>query len=404
MLVAHVVNDAALAAEFDLRLICRSHPRFDAGLARALRREVPTARVRFPDRTAIAESLIGRLPALALLPIKAVLRAFDLLLLPYEILVLRRTFAAERPDLVHINNGGYPGALGARAAAVAARLAGRRVFMTVNNTALPRRPWHLVNAALDACVLRASALFVTASGTAAAALALRGFPAERIERVLNGIGEPAVHRDAASVRRELGVPADAVLFVLTAFFEARKGHVVLVEAARRLGARAGNARFALIGDGPERPRVEAAVRAAGLGDRFLFLGYRADAADILAAADALVLPSLFGEDMPLIVLDAMALGKPVAASAVAGIPEEVDDGRTGLLIPPGDADALAAAVGRLAGDEDLRRTLGAAGRRRYEEHFTAARVAQRYGAIYRRLLATPVASPDRPARKEHAPT
>ena len=149
LLIAHLLNDDSLRSKFEFSLACRSHPRFDAGLARALRVAVPTTKFEFPDRVAMVESLAARLPAAAMLPIKAALRAFDLLLFPYEVHVLRRLIAAQRPALVHVNNGGYPGALGARAAAIAGRLAGTRVLMTVHNLARPSRAWNPFEKLID---------------------------------------------------------------------------------------------------------------------------------------------------------------------------------------------------------------------------------------------------------------
>jgi glycosyltransferase involved in cell wall biosynthesis len=151
-------------------------------------------------------------------------------------------------------------------------------------------------------------------------------------------------------------------------------------------------RVVLAGDGPIRREVERRVRQEGVAERFAFLGYRDDAADWLNLCDVLVLPSTGSEDMPLVVLDAMALGKPVVASRFGGIAEEVVDGSTGLLVPPGDAGALAAALDELR-DAARRRRLGEAGRRRFEELFSADRMAERYGALYERLLGGRKAAP-----------
>jgi glycosyltransferase involved in cell wall biosynthesis len=120
-----------------------------------------------------------------------------------------------------------------------------------------------------------------------------------------------------------------------------------------------------------------------VADRVVFAGYRSDVPAVLAGCDVFCLPST-AEGMPLSVLEAMAQGKPVVATAVGGTPELVVDGVTGLLVPPGDAEALAEALGRVLSDPELAKRMGAAGRQRVERDFAAdvstARILALYGA------------------------
>jgi glycosyltransferase involved in cell wall biosynthesis len=115
-----------------------------------------------------------------------------------------------------------------------------------------------------------------------------------------------------------------------------------------------------------------------------WVGFRADATAALGEADAVVLPSWI-EGLPLVVLEAMAHGKPVVATAVGGTPEAVVDGQTGLLVAPRDVPGLSAALERLVGDEELRRRLGEAGRTRVEAHFSASEMCGRILEIYAEL-------------------
>jgi glycosyltransferase involved in cell wall biosynthesis len=142
----------------------------------------------------------------------------------------------------------------------------------------------------------------------------------------------------------------------------------------------------IVGDGPDRPRVESERRRLGLESVVRLVGERNDVGELLAAADLFVL-STRSEGLPLSVLEAMAAGLPVVASSVGGVPELVVEGKTGLLVPPGDPHALAAAIGRLLDDEALRRQLGAAGRIRASEHFDLATVRGAHLDLYRALLA-----------------
>jgi glycosyltransferase involved in cell wall biosynthesis len=138
--------------------------------------------------------------------------------------------------------------------------------------------------------------------------------------------------------------------------EAGKGLDVLLRAAAHLP----EATFAIAGDGPERVVLEALARALGVDERVRFLGFRNDVEALLAGCDVFVLPSL-DEGFPLSVLEAMAACRPVVASDVGGVPEAITHDETGLLVPPGNPDALAAALARLLDDAPTRRRLAISG-------------------------------------------
>jgi glycosyltransferase involved in cell wall biosynthesis len=143
-----------------------------------------------------------------------------------------------------------------------------------------------------------------------------------------------------------------------------KGQAVLVDALERLVARGVDARVTFVGDGPARPALERAIAHRDLGDRVTLTG-ALGAADVrrhYAEADVFCLPS-FAEGLPVVLMEAMACGLPVVTTWIAGVPELVRHGDDGLLVPPADAERLADALARLAGDEAQRRRLGAAGRR-----------------------------------------
>lgn len=167
----------------------------------------------------------------------------------------------------------------------------------------------------------------------------------------------------------------------TARLHRQKGHCYLLQAAALLP----EAVFVLAGDGPERPRLEAQARELELAERVVFLGHRDDVPELLAACDLLVLPSLF-EGLGLALLEAMAAGKPVVASAVGGIDEVVIDGETGLLVPPADPVALADAIRRILLDTALASSLAAAGKARVSQQFSAETMVERVTQIYGEIL------------------
>lgn len=143
---------------------------------------------------------------------------------------------------------------------------------------------------------------------------------------------------------------------------------------------------AVVGDGPDHSAVADAASALGVAGAIELLGERADVPALLARADVFVLASR-SEGAPISILEAMAAGLPVVASAVGGVAELVVDGETGLLVPAGEPRALAAALGRLIDDPALRRRLGEAGRRRVAEHFDLSALRRAHLEIYARELA-----------------
>ncbi len=162
-----------------------------------------------------------------------------------------------------------------------------------------------------------------------------------------------------------------------------KGLLVLFEALARLRAQGRDCVLTLVGDGPDRQALEAAAHARGLGAAAIFTGYLSQdaVARHLAETDVFVLPS-FAEGVPVVLMEAMANRTPIVATRVAGVPELVEDGVHGLLVAPGDPDALADALDRLIADPALRRSMGMAGRQKIEAEFDVDREAAWLAALF----------------------
>ena len=159
--------------------------------------------------------------------------------------------------------------------------------------------------------------------------------------------------DPAATRATLGIADGDGLFVQVANFRPEKAHDVLVDTAAELRRRQAPVRILMVGQGPRRAAIEDLIEARGLTDTIEVLGFRDDVASLVAAADALVLSSDH-EGLPVAVMEALALGTPVVATAVGGLPEAVEDGRSGLLVAPRDPVALADAIERLISEDGLR--------------------------------------------------
>ena len=156
-----------------------------------------------------------------------------------------------------------------------------------------------------------------------------------------------------------------------------KGVPILIDAVSRLVKAYPDFTLRLVGDGPDRNALEAEVAKRGLQDRIVFLGYKsqAEVAEELAQKDVFVLPS-FAEGVPVVLMEAMASQVPVLTTRIAGVPELVEDGVNGRLVPPGDVDAFTEALSKLLSDSDLRQTYGAAGRAKVVADYDAAQEAR----------------------------
>lgn len=194
---------------------------------------------------------------------------------------------------------------------------------------------------------------------------------------------PSGSREA--IRATLDVPEEQMVLLVLAALVRRKGVDVLLQALDILGQQEIRPALWIAGDGPERRALEAQAEAAGLSGQVRFLGQRNDVADLLAACDVFVLSSR-REGLGVAALEAMAAGRPVVASAVGGLREVVADKRTGLLVPPGDAGALAEALARLVSDAELREQLGSSGPSRIREGFLAEQMVRSYVQLYEKVL------------------
>jgi len=211
-------------------------------------------------------------------------------------------------------------------------------------------------------------------------LAALGFVRERIQVVPNAVSvmDTLTLRPFQEVRNELGVRPDDFLAVLVAGLRPEKrveDFVSAVSSAHRADPRI---RGIVVGGGSEFEQVRSAAAASGRAVRVL--GPRLDAANLMAAADAVCLTSAT-EAMPMVLLEAMALGRPVVSTSVGGVVEVVQPGRTGLLVPVGDERAFVLALLDLASDRDRARAMGSAGRERQRARFSAEKMTDSYATL-----------------------
>jgi len=297
-----------------------------------------------------------------------------------QVPALARLLRRERPEVFHAHMSSPVACKWGLAAAVAASVPVVLGTVQVGAYEPPNRSAYWQLRALARGVDR---YFAVSREIAAELVEDLGWPAEKVEVLYNAVDvEGTAVAAPPGLREQLGGSETRPLVLTPARLNAQKGHDTLLAAI----AEVPEALFLFAGDGPERERLESLAAELGVADRVRFLGRREDIPQLLAACDVFALPSLY-EGSSLAVLEAMAAGIPIVSSAIGGTDELIEDGRSGLLVPPGDVAAWAAALRRVLGDSQLREDFAARARERVDAGLRREQNAERVEAAYRDLLA-----------------
>jgi glycosyltransferase involved in cell wall biosynthesis len=315
-------------------------------------------------------------------------RRLDFFSIPRLAGIIRRC----RPDIVHCHavNGAFY-------ACPAGRMAGCRSLVATFHA-------HTAESLLDAyrwpvlrrlahryhvLVSRMCHRLIAVSPQLRRSLVRDGAPAGRLVFIPNGISLQTFDRALLSreaSRELLNLPADAQVIGVVCRIAPIKNLPMLLRAAAQLMPEYPRLRVVLAGDGPDRPAVGRLAEELGIADRVHLLGWRADVGRVLPAFDVYALTS-HSEGMPVSVLEAMAASSPVVATNVGGVPELIEHGRTGLLVPDNDVPGLTSLLRDLLAAPDWARELGSAGRRHVEQSFDVAVTTQQVIQLYNQLLA-----------------
>ena len=309
-------------------------------------------------------------------PLRNVRRAVNPLRDLAGLLELVRLLRRERPDILHANSSkaGVLGRLAAAITGVPIRIFTAHGWAFAAHSGLAARAYRVADRLMRPLT---TATICVSERELEAGLAARTCASDATVVIPNAVDVGAAPRSVST--------RQPPLLVAVGRLKAPKDFPTLVRALGRLPA--GSFEAMIVGDGPDRPQLEESVRSAGLSYAVRLTRERNDVPHLLASADVFVLPSR-SEGHPVSVLEAMAAGLPVVASRVGGVPEQVVEGETGLLVEPGDPEPLAAALERLTDDPALRRRLGAAGRARAEERFDLEPFRRAHLELYSRELAT----------------
>jgi glycosyltransferase involved in cell wall biosynthesis len=288
---------------------------------------------------------------------------------------LSRIARTSRPDVVHLHD---PNAVGA--GVLARRLLGLRAPLVAS-----RRVDFALRGRCSRLKYRSCDRVVAVSRAIATVLEEGGLSPERVRLVYEGVPDRPPLNGGAGALRELGVPADALVVGNVAALTDHKDHATLVEAAALVSRRIPRVVFLVLGEGEQRPRIESRVAELGIRDRVVLAGFRDDVDRFLPTFDVFCLSSHM-EGLGTSLLDAMAFARPIVATAAGGICEAVEDGLNGRLVPPRNPQALADALVETLSSPELRASMGRAGRRRFEERFTAGRMVDETLRVYEEVL------------------
>jgi len=235
---------------------------------------------------------------------------------------------------------------------------------------------------------RFSTLAATCSGGVKQHIVAQGADPAKVRVVYNGI--PANRLDGvlpvSEARQMLGLAPDQPVVACVAHLSSKKGQIFLLQAVALLRERFSNLVCLLAGEGELHDQLQRQAVKLGITDQVRLLGFRPDVMSVMQAADVVVLPSIAKEGLGLVLVEAALLEKPTIGSNAPGIDEAVQDGTTGLLVPPGDAEALARQLARLLDDVVLRRQMGQAGRERALRMFSQESMVDGFEALYQELL------------------
>ena len=307
----------------------------------------------------------------------------------FNYVVLRFTINKIKPDIIHINNGGYPASPICLIAVFAAKHSRiNRIIFHINNPA--EKPTNSVQRFIDSKINKYSKIFITGSDqTKKSLLTNRGFSRHKILQIYNTIEQPIVNKNREEVLAIHKI--DNLKFIISevAFLSKRKGQIFLLEALLKIKENRPNIFINivvfLVGNGEDHQYLQNFCKINEL-DNVIFTGYLPNYIDYINASDIFILPSIGGEDMPLVVLVAMALRKTIISTSIAGIVEEIENGVSGILLETNELEFLHDYIIKLYGDKNLRELYAENAQTRYNDLFLRKIIFNRFELLYNKIM------------------
>lgn len=390
-------KDQDLRSEFDISFVTGNSKRYIDELTELHQPDFDVCQLRFPKQFHPSQDFkfAPRIVSVFCRKVTEVLYRIPLIVVDVCLLIpqLKRI----KPDVVHINNGGYPGNLSSRAMVLAARITGvRSIYMVVNNEAMGYDRVHRwFDRPVDWLISHLISNFVTGSTSSSKKLtSLLKLSDQKVLSFPNGVICRAADESILVTKSRVGIEESysGLIGLVVSRFERRKGHSVLLDAIdnlRQRGLVSGkNLRIIFEGNGPELQAVVEKIKSLDLASMIIIVGDERNIANLYNLSDFLVSPSIGEEDFSNVISESMSHGICVIATKVGGAPEQVMDGVTGLLVAPMDSMELGNAIMRIISDHGFTRTAGICGHDRYLDKFTPEIAVERYLNLYREVTAS----------------
>lgn len=388
-MIANFLNSAELHNQYDVSLCFRFSNEYITGIKYRINKSVDLHPLKLPifqvDRSVfVNKNLIHKILRYAGFLIQYIPISFVSLLLLYK------KFKQISPNILHINNGGYPGSLSCRIAVIAAKLARiKTIIFVVNNQAVNyRNHYRWPDYMVDKFVSKYVSIFITGSFEAGAKLRqVLKLTEERTLVIPNGINIRNISETKKFTLQRLGVLYKyKIVFGVVGVMEKRKGHLFLLKTLNMIKMQSSsfeNDFIVLIeGHGGILQDLIEFSEQNGLDSFVRFIGKEDNIFNFMAAIDVLIFPALGNEDFPNVISEAMSLGKAVISTNVSGANVQVIDGVTGLLVKVNSRDELATAILSIIKDPNLLKKMGNKGLERFVENYTAEQSVERYIDLY----------------------
>ena len=307
-------------------------------------------------------------------------------------ILLYRFFKKHKVDILHINNGGYPAANSCYSAVIAGKMTGiNKIIYVVNNIAEDyTHPFRWLDYPIDFFIKRWVTFFITGSE----------YAGNRLKKVLkldekkqltinNGIQKRAITLTKAEFKEKYSIPENKIIGSVVANLEKRKGHIYLLNAILMIKEQYPQNLipvFIFEGIGQEKNNLKKYIKENELLENVLMIDYIPDIFNLINASDFVILPSIANEDFPNIVIEAMSLGKPVIGTNIAGIPEQIENNKTGFIVQPQNPEELKQAIIRLSSDPSLFQQLSIEAKIKFDSLYEKSISVQKYRNLYKSIL------------------
>ena len=305
---------------------------------------------------------------------------------PQAIIRLQRLIRRHRPDILQVNSSrdSWIGGIAARLVRHRPKIVRiRHISAPLNRNLMTRLLYHRL---IDLVVVTGE------EKTRRELIDRDGLSPDRVQAFPIGLDVEYFRpgKPAHDLRLELGLPPDQLLVGFISYLRSYKGHEYFVEAARIIAGARDDVTFLIVGEGPEERTIQRQIEQRGLTARIRMLGFREDLLDVFRSLDVFAIPSVEGDTIPQVLMQALAIGLPVVSTTVGSIPDVVIEGQTGFVVPPRDASALADRIAALLHEPALRTRMGVAGRALVERSYSIEKMLTRLEGLYQKLARSPL--------------